>query len=161
LTLSAGTFGALAQEDFPMARPVALLVVALSLGLAPAPFLARKASPAETDLKALQGVWVPVNETEGGQPSKDTRPREEAYTGDRLVINFFGKGPEARWRVALDPAKSPKWMDLMNGTRVVVRCAYRLQGGTLTVWYRNDGIRPGARTGAEGVVWAAFRRKGP
>jgi uncharacterized protein (TIGR03067 family) len=144
-----------------MARPVVFLVVALSLGFAPAPFLARKASPAEADLKALQGVWVPVDETQGGQPSKDTRPREEVYTGDRLVINFHGKAPVARWKVALDPTKSPKRMDLLAGTRVVVRCAYRLDGGTLTVWYRNDRIRPGASTNAEGVIWAAFRRKGP
>ena len=71
--------------------------------------------PAARDTEALQGDWRAVKGTAEGQkpPTAEAEMFRIAVKGDRLTLSAGGGDRKARFK--LDPAKSPKAIDLMLG----------------------------------------------
>jgi uncharacterized protein (TIGR03067 family) len=130
-----------------MFRLFPVLIVVISLGFAPAPFLVPSPGSA-ADLKALEGEW-------------ELKP---GYTmtikGDCWTDSFRGE-VRVRWRVTYGPPGFPRAIDLQNlgGTGFVDRCSciYRLRGDTLTL-ATSTSVRPSNFDGSQAIL-VVFKRK--
>jgi uncharacterized protein (TIGR03067 family) len=95
------------------------------------------AAGAQKDLDGLQGSWKLVGATSGGKKVPFDESRVIVIKGDRLEGLFFQKGKPAEVKFTLDPAKSPKWIDLEVGQPKLsdgskkFEGIYLLQGDTL------------------------------
>ena len=89
-----------------------LSLLALAAGLAGGAALG---GGAKKDLDGLQGSWKMVGATSGGKKVPIDPSRVIVIKGDRLEGLFFKKGKPAEVKFTLDPAKSPKWIDLEVG----------------------------------------------
>ncbi len=140
------------------------LLAALSLGFAPAPFLAQKPTSVEADLKALEGEWEQVSEAvDGGAPMPPPYPISDVFAGGRLATTHGGE-VASRWRVTLSPTATPKAMDILgespdNFHGLLIRLVYRIEGDMLTVCYRPNKPRPSGFEPGEGVRVVIYKRK--
>jgi uncharacterized protein (TIGR03067 family) len=140
---------------------VPLLLASLPLWAAPATFIPKKLSPAiEAELKALQGEWELVSLNIDESPEVGATGKH-TYAADRLTV-----GPAAaRWRVVLDPAKTPKTMDLvsLDTPGLVVLCTYKLEGARLHFCHFSrvvdDDKRPTTCGPGESIYYKIFKRK--
>jgi uncharacterized protein (TIGR03067 family) len=136
---------------------VPLLLIALPLWAAPAPFIPRKLTAEEVILKALQGHWEIVEGNERGCTA--------AITGRGMICFVDGK-LSARVSIALGPPDQPRAMDLIfagapsGGDRL--RCIYELEGDTLRIASLTEGDsdrRPAGFGAAKAAVWVYKRKK--
>jgi uncharacterized protein (TIGR03067 family) len=113
------------------------------------------------DMKALQGEWELVAESLNGSPIRSPRGSYTMIVEGTTVSILAGKELTARWQLALDVAKEPKWMDEKSGDKSLTEI-YRLDRETLTVAFRNgwnDPRRPTSFEPAEGVgIYVLTRR---
>ncbi|MGL4554195.1 MAG: TIGR03067 domain-containing protein [Gemmataceae bacterium] len=141
-----------------MSRSVVPLLLALSAATvaAPLPFPKPRGQP---ELRALQGEWVGARrKAVGGQVSLVVR-------GDRIAFLLDGE-TRTVWSITLDPAKSPKAMDLKRvdakDRGQVLPCAYRLDRDELTL-ARAAGpkghVRPADLEPRAGFFVESYRRK--
>lgn len=111
------------------------------------------------DVGALQGAWRAVEVTADGRPAPDGEARmfRIAVAGDRLT--FAAGGDDRVARFTLDPARSPRAIDLTwldgPGKGQVVRGIYSLDRGRLRLCVPNPktgdaGARPRGFTAAAG-----------
>src|SRR5262249_7610308 len=123
----------------------------------------------QAELKRLAGTWAAVEfEAEGRKMSvKDLgggAPLVQEYRGDRLMVKQGDKVME-EGTVRLDPAKSPKAMDVTgkrDGREVTLRAIYELTGDTLRVCYRPEGQPRPTEFKAEGqAMILTFKRQKP
>jgi uncharacterized protein (TIGR03067 family) len=161
--------------EVPMRRLFPLLLFALPLWAAPAPFLPRKLTPAAADLKALQGEWEYVGHSEHGSMVYWPEQRGiSVYTGNRWTDSGNTQAGLI-WAVSVDPTATPKRMcitlkretdseDKFTGRRA--HFIYRLDGESLTVCAYLDGgdhsrKYPANFTPHEGVHIEVYKRKRP
>ena len=69
-----------------MRPPIPILLAAVSLGFAPAPFLTPRAGTADADLKALEGEWCCCALDVEGEPGHVTPGATFVYKGNRLTV---------------------------------------------------------------------------
>jgi uncharacterized protein (TIGR03067 family) len=111
----------------------ALCVVALVCVLA-GPI---RAPAADTDADKIQGVWVVVSLSRGGEENKDVAGSTVVIAGDKMT---FKKGKEEEsFRFKLDPAQKPKAIDVVAGEKEKVPGIYLLEGDSLKICVDNDG----------------------
>jgi uncharacterized protein (TIGR03067 family) len=144
-----------------------LLLFALPLWAAPAPFLTRKLTPAEADLKALQGEWVLFSCQVDEKPVKIRSGESWVFKGDRIWL-YISEELCLWLRVTLTPAKSPRVINLVEAPSdhfldliLDQHFEYRLDGDTLILRYSAPtAIRWGRPLGVRSHV-DVFRRKRP
>jgi uncharacterized protein (TIGR03067 family) len=123
-----------------MPRLVPLLLASVSLGFAPAPFLAKKLTPEEADLKALQGKWVLVSISDGlkgfspagGEwaehwcvfDGRTCRSYERGVMYAKSSFTLDAAATPRRYEADVEPAKGDKWRSLS---------IYKLERDTLTM----------------------------
>ena len=132
------------------------------------PFLAKKLSPAEADLKALQGEWDVVRCSAFSRGRVASEPTDGwTTTIDEALFTIWHKGIGERWRITLGPPRRPGELDLvchlgLNSDER--KCIYRLQADTLTLGWPSikDGVagRPPALD-SDGVTTLVFKRRKP
>lgn len=117
-----------------------LVAFAASAEGAPAPF--PKAARSHADLPRVQGEWVAVSYQARSGSGAPGNPKEVTvrFDGRTLTVMQFGR-PLHSGAVALARSGAVGRIDY---TREKTRAIgiYRLQGGTLTVCWRYDGVRP-------------------
>jgi uncharacterized protein (TIGR03067 family) len=140
-----------------------LLAAVASLAFAPAPL--PKPDPTKADWQKLQGKWVRLSFTVGGQPMQMKDTTTVVFSGNRLKYT----GPTMsthEWSINLDAKKKPKVLDMtgvQGGEKGVTYWGiYRLEGDTLTVCGfkgTNDSARPRDFNGFKpGVLIEIFKR---
>jgi uncharacterized protein (TIGR03067 family) len=142
------------------------LLLALPVWAAPAPFLPRKLTPAETEFKALQGEWIGQTYIRDGMPTKLLGDSSNVFVGDVSTVRNSGLLC-SRWRFTLDTSKTPAVMNLVGEAPTsfvgnIIRCRYRLDGDTLTICWNNkdESLPPGIEPGG-GVTVKVYKRKRP
>jgi uncharacterized protein (TIGR03067 family) len=94
-----------------------------------------------TEAKALAGIWVPARAIAPNGKVADPAPTR---TGDPGVITFYPKkgtfflfgttNDNVEGLFAIDPARTPKWLDLKTDSgQVFSRHIYKLQGDELWI----------------------------
>jgi uncharacterized protein (TIGR03067 family) len=149
------------------ATPAAVLCLALAAaataGQQPAP--KGKAAPEKSDLDRLQGTWFIVGLEAGGKAQPEKNYRGNAFTfardkGDKAILREGGF-PPIEYGLAVDPAKSPKAIDL-SVRGMTVRGVYKLDGDDLTLCLSAGGERPGGfatRPGGDAEVFTLRRSR--
>ena len=113
---------------------VAVLLPALAAGL----FLAAGNAAADTPkgLAGLQGTWRRVSAEVNGKktPAEELRNATLTVTGDRYTLK--GEGPVREGVFKVDPAKTPKQLDIVSASGPnkgkTLRAIYKLEGDTFT-----------------------------
>src|SRR5262249_10347390 len=124
------------QQGGPM-RLLVVLLLALPLGAAPAPFLPRKMTPAEAEMKTLQGEWVRAG---GRRPTGGRLMRYSwGVAGDRVSLVLPGGGVCWRSKFTVDTSASPGVIS-EKAVTPSFRWRYRLEGDTLTLCDKGDGV---------------------
>ncbi len=109
----------------------------------PAP---RKADPAADELKKLEGTWrVIVTEVPGSKIKPKTLVK---FAGDKCTVIEPEMKMEIPTAVAIDPTKSPKWMDVTSvakkgkggepDTKVTHRGIYEIDRDRMRAVFQND-----------------------
>jgi uncharacterized protein (TIGR03067 family) len=146
-----------------MRLTVALLLSSLPLSAAPAPFLPQKMTPAEADMKSLQGEWELVRDNTDGRELK-VRPGEDVRVFRGRILTILVDGVvNIVWRITLDTSRSPRLMRHAQepGGGGGGDCVYALDGDTLTLAYLHNAKEAARLTPGEGVSVLVFRRKRP
>jgi len=146
-------------------RKVALLLAAVALGFAPAPF--PRPDRNKDDLKEMRGDWAQVSLNVAGQ-GRTVGSYTLRIDGDRLTWLSEEKAFVA-WAVTLDSRKKPKSINATGVEGSVKGAAfvgvYKLEGDTLTICYiRSPGQREetaGFDPSKPGVWLEVFKRKKP
>jgi uncharacterized protein (TIGR03067 family) len=142
-----------------------LLAALLAMAFAPVPKpKPPKPDDAKGELKKLQGTWEYVSVSLSGAKVGVKPGEADLIKGDQLTCVGAGGQVTARWTVVVDPSKRPKAMDLKSATGLVLLCAYKLEGDTLTVAYGNQDTmkqRPTDLTPRNGVWVQVLKRKRP
>ncbi len=115
---------------------------------------------AATELRAMEGEWKVVGLEEGGRKATadDVKGMKWTFTGAEVVPDNPGQESTDRYKVKLDPTKSPKQIDLhvLEGQPKgkTVEGIYRLEDGRLTICLRDEKVpekgRPKEFTGEKG-----------
>lgn len=140
-------------------RRLLLPFALLSLGFAPAPFLA-PSKPGGDDLKRMQGIWACVSLITDGGTHDLTKSRITATVkGDRMC---FGS-PSDTWQMKFDWTSSPRRVDFhrvkKTGTNLLTG-VYKLEGDKLTICWRLSKDRPVNFSPTQPGVWVyVFQRK--
>jgi uncharacterized protein (TIGR03067 family) len=141
-----------------MRRIIPLLLAITPLGFAPAPFLPRKPSATEADLKTIQGEWQLA-----GVPRLMEGDGRAVISGGSLTW-CDGQREYQRWAFTLNPS-APRQIDVRIGRRRPYLGIYRLEGDTLTIAiyhaaYDRGGRPPGFGPSDELFV-VTLKRKRP
>jgi uncharacterized protein (TIGR03067 family) len=138
-------------------RWLVLLVAVLAMAFAPVP-----KPRSRTDLEKLQGSWEQAHfSPDGGLWAKGAGV--DTYKGDRLSCVRKGQ-LLCRWKVALDPSRRPKAIDLKGDNGELLPCAYKLDGDELTLAHPTEpgrNGRPAKLTPHKGAVVTVFKRAKP
>lgn len=163
-----------------MSRTVLVLLAAVSLGFAPAPFLEPKAGSAAADLKALQGEWTLATYTHGGKPVlRDAGVRLKPIQGvvgppaspaeESLVIVGTSMDERidgfcfAKRSFKIDARKILRAIDFSAGNGTC-RGVYRIDGDTLTISFSHiiGDARPADLAGLQPNIYLkVYKRKKP
>jgi uncharacterized protein (TIGR03067 family) len=140
---------------------VPLLLVALPLWAAPAPFLPKKPLTDQAELNALQGKWEIMRVGVGNRMRGVGAPvPPDEFLGYQFRTNWL-PGVKSWW-VHIDPRKTPKELDLINSVGGVLPCIYRLEGDTFTLcWDHGEGTRPTDFTPRVDGYVLLYKRKKP
>jgi uncharacterized protein (TIGR03067 family) len=127
--------------------------------------MSEQRSASEAELARLQGTWGTASVEVDGSPVPPHLYRDArlVVAGDRFVL--FNPLPDAGQRLEgslrLDPAKTPKELDLLLDGGQAFQEVYELEGDTLRVCYPvRGGPRPTAlNTGpGSGLSLVVYRR---
>jgi uncharacterized protein (TIGR03067 family) len=144
-------------------RKSVLVLVVLALGFAPAPLPRTGRQPPADDQTKLQGEWVVVEQQYAGKKMGQRGGQTTTLTIERDVWTFSTKGNvNSKWAVRLDPAASPRAVDLKNTDRmaeVAILGIYRLDGRKLTFAYEANGKRPTAFDTSDGSWLMLLERR--
>jgi uncharacterized protein (TIGR03067 family) len=144
-----------------MSRHALLLAAGLSLGFAPAPL--PKPDASKVELKKMQGDWVRVSVTAGGDPVVRHDATRVAIAGDRIIY-LQGAESVVEYLITLDAGKKPKVFDSQQVAPTaspgrVYPGVYTLEGDTLTVCFSDPGrARPGDLSVVPGRYLEVFKR---
>lgn len=117
------------------------LLLALTLA-APAP---KAVSKPATDDHPLIGEWVVESEVSSGKPiAKVGKPARVTITSDRWKSKVVG---EIECCLTVDSKKDPPQIDFWSPSQgdekpLTAKGIYKLEGDTLTMYYRLNGERP-------------------
>jgi uncharacterized protein (TIGR03067 family) len=145
------------------ALPLIAAGAVLAAGLAPIPPpKPRRAPTAEEELKRLQGTWELVGAVVHGVRGGVSPDAVLVIKGD-LASELRAGAVAGRWRLTLDPSKSPRAIDLKEdrGNSLLLG-VYELEGDTLTLCYGSVGRakgRPADLKARQGVCIEVLRRK--
>jgi uncharacterized protein (TIGR03067 family) len=122
----------------------AVLATALAMAFAPVPPpKPRRAPTAEEELKRLQGTWQLAGAVVHGVRGGVSPDAYWVIKGDLATEHRAGT-VAGRWRLALDPSKSPKAIDLKEDRgNSLLPGVYELEGDTLTLCYGSLGRAKG------------------
>jgi RNA polymerase sigma-70 factor (ECF subfamily) len=136
------------------------LLAVLLMAFAPAPLPKANRGGPNADLKALQGSWETVSLNLTGAKVDRTPGIDVTVFAGRHVSCVVSGKIATEWTLLLDPAATPKVLDLRNKRGQVLRGIYHLEGDTLTLCYRNelDGARPADFRPGKGVGLEVLRR---
>lgn len=131
-------------------REVATLLFLATVGAAaPVPKDFAKEKP---DPERFVGAWEIIEATHNGQPfSKATWTFDAALK--MRSVSPGGRGPGSEWTIKLDPAKSPKEIDITQ-----LKGIYAFAGADLKIAYRVDGTRPTGFDPQPGLYYNLLRR---
>src|SRR5438093_11716109 len=98
---------------------------------------AQNDTPAQAELKAIQGIWQVAKwvDPDGTlAPADEIKGTSFEFKDDRVIKRTDGLAREPL-KVALDPSKKPKWIDFDSGDPLDVKKQgiYKLEGGELTI----------------------------
>ena len=128
-------------------KSVGLFVIAvLAIVSGPSRGAPKKDDPVADEIKALQGTWRVVSIETGGK----VIGREEFGPNNLLVFSgnkcstVIGRSKRTiECTFTIDPAKSPKWIDMKRSDdKVMWDGIYELKGDTLKVYLGSPGKRP-------------------
>lgn len=126
-------------------RLLAIALLLVSLGFAPAPFPRSGRERPRSDLERLQGTWEVMEARYHGSEIP-------SYFGGRARIvgkrwSFYDRGEQTshyHWDLELDQRATPSAMDFNSAEgSTPSRAIYRFDGDTLTLNYAMTGGRPG------------------
>ena len=135
-------------------RFVMLVTVGLLMAAEPP-----KEGPARKDQEKLQGTWKVVSGELEGKPLRDAaRSPKWVFAGEKVTMGR----ESARYR--LDPAATPRRIDLTNDVKETMLGIYQLDGGRLKICYGDPGekrptefaTKPGAK-----VILVVLEREKP
>jgi uncharacterized protein (TIGR03067 family) len=129
-----------------MSRFVPLLLAILSLGFAPAPFLAPRPGRVADDLKLFQGEWEELRSThtEAGRRVENGADKflTAAYAGRSLTYRYKGAVLRQWEIVRIDSKANPKRMELRGvgpeNLNVRMRCIFKFEGDRLVESYPGE-----------------------
>ena len=110
-------------------RTFALLALA---GLLLAPGASGGAPKGEAE--RMPGTWKVVSAEDSGRKTPEELIRDLKWTITKDAITYKVGSKTTRWTYKLDPAKKPKWIDLVEGERTRL-AIYELDGDTLRVCF--------------------------
>jgi RNA polymerase sigma factor (sigma-70 family) len=104
----------------------------------------------KADKDSLRGTWIPVSVEENGKkvPEEDVKAKnfEMVFAADKVTLPNKGDSMEVGYK--LDPAKSPKQIDLIFDKEKTAKGIYLLDGDTLKLCVQKD---PGSERPTEFV----------
>jgi uncharacterized protein (TIGR03067 family) len=117
-------------------RTLAVILVFLAVGVG-------RAADKDAELKALEGAWEIDAATSDGENHTDL------YAGMKLILKGsdytiqFAENSD-KGTFAIDPEKSPKWIDIKTGAKgpfkgLTLLGIYKIDGEKLTVCLQADG----------------------
>jgi uncharacterized protein (TIGR03067 family) len=127
-------------------RRAVLLIAGVSLAFAPAPFpRPGKSDPTTDHLKQMQGKWLMLSRTYGGEPDSHIVTAVEVSGNRWTYINGDGSW-RSTWSFSLDGRKSPPqfnsrykaagWEEVpVDG---LLQGVYKITGDTLIICYTED-----------------------
>ncbi len=121
---------------------------------------------AKAELAKLEGKWKVVSWTKSGEERKDKGIIGESYKfvagsggeSDQLVK---GDPKQIIFQISLDPAKTPKQIDINHGEAIKDKAIYKLDGNKLTIC-QHEKDRPSDFTTKKGdgrTLWVLERVK--
>jgi uncharacterized protein (TIGR03067 family) len=143
---------------------VLLPLALVSLAFAPAPFpKAAKPTPAQADLRAMQGRWLRISGSFGG--TELARVEANIRIVENKVAFYLGDRLRDEWSISLNPKQDTKQFDakIISGDRKgdTVTGNYQQQGDVLTLSYTVT-VRQGLLgTPEQALVVYTYRRKKP
>jgi RNA polymerase sigma factor (sigma-70 family) len=115
----------------------------------------------QSDKEKLQGTWVAVSTERGGVKDRDPGINEYqlVFAGDR--VTYRSKKGQTEGPFQLDPARSPKAIDMELNEGVVTEAIYKLNGNRLMVSWSKPGGRPTGFDTSKGffAILFVFERK--
>ncbi len=127
----------------------ALLLVGATVQAAPVP----KEVAKRTDSEIFVGTWETVVSESGGQPYSKARWTFDAAVKMVSTPVGGGAGAGSEWTIKLDPAKTPKEIDI-GGYKGI----YELVGADIKVVYTLNGARPADYEPTAGKYYSLLRR---
>jgi hypothetical protein len=124
-----------------MSRTVLILLAAVSLGFAPAPFLPKKPRTAKADLKALQGEWVwasvtiGLGETEAMWAPHGDRPTYVLSSRADGSVNLTGAS--GQWKLTPNHTNKAGRMIRHRGGEKA-EGSWQIEGDYLTIRYKGE-----------------------
>lgn len=93
----------------------------------------------EGELKLLSGVWIRQTSASNGSESRTPTLTQLRIHGDQMTYTYTSKTKQdPSWKFVIDPAKNPKTIDRMSGTKVVLGI-YQVDANRFTYAYSPTG----------------------
>jgi hypothetical protein len=121
-------------------RAALLILAALSLAFAPAPFLPRKAPPQESDEVVFQGEWTEMDSSDNSKPSSNDV--KYVFAGKQVRVLQYGK-EVSRWSMTLGPPATPRKLILTGdpaGNLLVYSYTIKTDAGAHWVTFQGRGV---------------------
>lgn len=138
------------------ARPLVVLVAGLLLGAGPAD------DSAKDELKRFDGRWKIEAFAADGVPNPDAiKNARYVFSGGTYAVEYGGQVSE-RGTITLDPAASPREVQIRKADGEAVPGIYEFDGDTLFLSFApGGGTRPKDFDGGPGLVVIALKRMPP
>ena len=133
------------------------------VGLAAVAFVSTaRTDEAEKELAKLQGKWSVESIEENGvkEPDDEAKKFQITIKGKLFVVNLYGK--EESMTIAIDPAKSPKTIDMTpnygEDKSKTAPGIYELDGDKLRICACPKGERPKKFTSEKGILVLVLKK---